>query len=204
MSEKLNFVASVDAREDISSSFPLSRMLHCHNVGLRMASYAKNHLGWDNVRCNDMYILGMMHDLGYELNGDPFLHDEAMAEALGHTGYKYMKEIAYHSCMQHDYDSPEMRLLYFGDMTVDGKGKWCTLDERLKDIEERHGKNSEVYKESYDIAVALRGWGFEDTITKKDFITSMNDLDKSQSVDIPDFVDESNIQDICANESQYE
>ena len=97
-----------------------------------------------------------------------------------------------------------MRLLYFGDMTVDGKGKWCTLDERLKDIEERHGKNSEVYKESYDIAVALREWGFEDTITKKDFITSMNDLDKSQSVDIPDFVDESNIQDICANESQYE
>ena len=172
----LKIVASVDIEADVPSSFPLSRMLHCHNVGLRMASYAKKHLGWDDVKCNDMYILGMMHDLGYELNPDPFEHDEAMSEALGHTGYKYVKEIAYHSCMQTEFDSPEMRLLYFGDMTVDGRGKWCTLEERLKDLEKRHGKDSKVYKESLDIAIALEGWGFDDRITENDFITCMEEL----------------------------
>lgn len=171
-----NYVAPVNIHEDVPDSFPLSRMLHCHNVGLRMASYAKKHLGWDDVKCNDMYILGMMHDLGYELNPDPFNHDEAMSEALGHTGYKYMNEIAYHSRMQNEFDTPEMRLLYFADMTVDARGKWCTIDERLKDLEERHGKDSDVYRESVDIANALEEWGFDDNVTKDDFITSLQDL----------------------------
>ena len=150
-------------------------MLHCHNVGLRMYSYAKKRLGWYEDECNDMYILGMMHDLGYELNGDPFEHDNAMSRALGHTGYKYIREIYYHSCMQTEYDTPAMRLLYFGDMTVDGFGRWCTLEERLKDIEECHGIDSEVYKESKAIADALIKWGFDDKIRPGDFITCIAD-----------------------------
>ena len=175
MSDTDKIVASVDVHKDIPDNFPMSRMLHCHNVGLRMYFYAKKHMGWPEEKCHDMYILGMMHDLGYELNADPFEHDEAMARALGRTGYKYIKEIYYHSRMQTKYDSPEMRLLYFGDMTVDGKGNWVTLEDRLKDLEERHGKNSEVYKESKEIADALVEWGFDDSVTPEDRVERITD-----------------------------
>ena len=173
MSELPESAAKVTRKEEIPADFPLSRFLHCHNVGLRMYSYAKNHWGWAEERCHDMYILGMMHDIGYELNPDAFEHDVAMAEALGHAGYKYMKEIFYHSSLQTEYDTLEMRLLYFADATVDGKGRWCTLDERLQDLEERHGRDSEVYIESVKIANAVRAWGFKDKVTEKDFITSI-------------------------------
>ena len=167
------FVA--EASQDIPESFPLSRMLHCHNVGLRMYSYAKQRWGWPQDRCDDMYILGMMHDIGYELNPDPYEHDEAMAKALGHAGYKYIEEIRHHSFLQTDYDTPEMQLLYFGDSTVDGKGRWCTFEERLKDVEERHGKGSAVYQDTLAIIEHLKSLGFDDTITPEDYISCIHE-----------------------------
>ena len=181
MSNKQSYIASVNIHEDVPSDFPLSRMLHCHNVGLRMYSYAKKHLGWAEEKCQDMYVLGMMHDIGYELNSDPFEHDVAMANALGRSGYKYIDEIYHHSRMQTEYDTPEMRLLYFADMTVDGKGNWVTIEDRLRDLEERHGKDSEVYKESEEIADALAKWGFDDRITEDDYITSISADNKASS-----------------------
>ena len=122
-----------------------------------------------------------MHDIGYELNSDPFEHDVAMANALGRSGYKYIDEIYHHSRMQTEYDTPEMRLLYFADMTVDGKGNWVTIEDRLRDLEERHGKDSEVYKESEEIADALAEWGFDDRITEDDYITSISADNKTSS-----------------------
>ena len=107
--------------------FPESRERHCYNVGLLMYSYAKNVYQWPEDKCRSMFILGKSHDQGYELNKDPFLHDEAMCEALGQDGYIYANEIKYHSKLQDKYDSPELRLLYFADACIDGMGNWCTF-----------------------------------------------------------------------------
>lgn len=143
--------------------FPLSRYRHCYSVGKRMYTYAKEKLHWDEAHCIEMFVLGNIHDIGYELDPDPFRHDEALACGLD-TSYKYANEVRYHSYLQTIYDTPEMRLLYFGDMTVDGNGNWCTLEERLKDLGTRHGYNSDVYIESYKIAEYLRKLGFDDSI----------------------------------------
>lgn len=153
--------------------FPESRYRHCHNVGKKMQQYARDVLHKDEEYCSAMFILGCMHDVGYELDGDAFKHDEVMCEALGQDGYRYATEIRYHSFMQDTYNSVEMRLLYFGDMTVDGMGNWCTLDERLEDIAERHGKDSTVYKESKQIADQLIEWGFDDSLNHVQYANSV-------------------------------
>ena len=75
---------------------------------------------------------------------------------------------------QREYDSPALRLLYFGDMTVDGEGNWCTFDERLADLRKRHGVQSEVYKESYQLATYLRKLGFDDTVHKEHLVETLN------------------------------
>ena len=54
MNNKKNCIASINIHEDIPDTFPLSRMFHCHNVGLRMYSYAKKHLNWTEEKCQDM------------------------------------------------------------------------------------------------------------------------------------------------------
>ena len=143
-------------------NFPENRYKHCHNVGLKMYKYAKEVFKWNEEKCNEMFVLGVIHDIGYELDKDAFGHDIILSNTLKIDGYKYYNEIKNHSKLQHEYDTPEMRLLYFGDMTVDGTGNWCTFEERLKDLEIRYGKDSEVYIESKKIAVQLTTWGFFD------------------------------------------
>lgn len=155
--------------------FPENRFRHCHNVGLKMYQYAKIKLNWEESRCQDMYMLGTLHDIGYELNPDPFLHDVALYNVIGSSGYKYAEEIRNHSIYQDTYDTPEMRLLYFADMTVDGAGNWCTVAERLEDIELRHGKDSEVYAESQKIADKLIEWGFDDELPCSMFVSKINE-----------------------------
>lgn len=111
-------------------------------------------------------MLGLMHDAGYFFNADPFEHDRSMYEVLNRmaSGYfRYANELRFHSKYQDKYDTPEMRLLYYADNTVDAHGNWVTYDGRIKDIEERHGKDSEVYKETAAIIEKCKEWGFDDT-----------------------------------------
>lgn len=143
--------------------FPLSRYRHCYSVGKKMYQYAKEVLHWDEKTCQEMFVLGNIHDIGYEIDPDAFGHDEVLANIMS-DNYKYSNEIRYHSYLQTHYDSPAMRLLYFGDMTVDGMGNWCTFEERLKDLANRYGKKSEVYIESYKIAEYLKSMGFIDKL----------------------------------------
>lgn len=145
------------------NDFPLSRYRHCYSVGKKMYYYAKNVLKWREELCNEMFVLGNLHDIGYELNPDAFKHDEVLADTLRNK-YKYSDEIRYHSKLQYDYDSAAMRLLYFADMTVDGMGNWCTFEERLLDLETRYGKESEVYLESKAIADYLTSLGYDDKL----------------------------------------
>lgn len=144
-------------------NFPMNRYKHCYGVGKRMYAYAKYNLHWSEKRCCEMFVLGNLHDIGYELDPDAFEHDWILASVLSGT-YKYSNEIKYHSKYQTVYDSAELRLLYFGDMTVDGAGNWCTLEERMEDLGKRHGVNSDVYIASLEIANKLKEWGFNDTV----------------------------------------
>lgn len=154
--------------------FPESRYKHCHNVGLKMYSYAKFHMGMNETQCQQMFLLGILHDVGYELNSDAFMHDVAMSEILKNSNYIYADEIEYHSYLQHDFDSQAMKLLYFGDMTVDGQGNWVSFEERLCDIKKRHGIESDVYKESVKIANQLIEWGFDDSLSVDEYISSIS------------------------------
>ena len=144
------------------SNFPMSRYKHCYSVGKQMYEQAKK-MGYDENFCRDMFVLGNIHDIGYELDGSVEGHGTVLSECLKDS-YKYSKELRYHSDFQKEYDSIPMRLLYFGDMTVDGQGNRCTFEERLKDIAIRHGENTEEYRVSKDLALYLRELGFDDSI----------------------------------------
>lgn len=145
------------------TNFPENRYKHCYSVGKKMYQYAKDVLKWDENTCVEMFVLGNLHDIGYEMNGNCFGHDKVLADAL-HGSYRYSNEIELHAGLQKRYDTPAMRLLYFADMTVDGEGNWCTFEERLQDIRTRYGKESEEYKESVQIAEYLIKLGFNDSL----------------------------------------
>lgn len=135
----------------------LNRLKHCHAVGTLMRSYAKTKLQWDDDKCEEMFVLGCLHDIGYGLNNIKVDHSEALADIL--DGYKYADEIRHHSFLS-DYHSDELDLLYYADASVDYKGDYCTFDERLDDIGSRHGTYSVAYIESAKIQEYLKSKGF--------------------------------------------
>lgn len=147
----------------INDNLPINRYAHCYNVGKRMYDYAKRKLSMNESFCVEMFTLGNIHDIGYEFDSGAFGHDILISESLKDS-YKYWREIKFHSKLQTEYDTLAMRLLYFGDSTVDGYGNWCTFSERLNDIKVRHGAGSDVYTETKKIINYLIQIGFDDTI----------------------------------------
>lgn len=181
---KIKTTSTVEIRngeKPFSIEFPESRMRHCHNVGLKMYYYAKERQGASEELARDMYLLGMLHDIGYGFHPDAFLHEEYMCKTLNSStdgNYKYTKEILFHSKYQAEYDSPAMRLLYFADATVDAMGNWVTYEERLSDLETRYGIESEVYIESKLIADKCIEWGLDDKFVPKEVSTNFEKVDE--------------------------
>ena len=140
--------------------FPEDRYKHGYSVGKRMYYYAKYKMWLKEKFCREMFVLGNIHDIGYEFDSYAFGHDIGLASTM--EVYKYINEIRYHSRLQHSFDSLAMRLLYYGDSVVDGYGNWCTYEERLQDLEVRYGSNSEVYRASEDIIDYLKDLEYDD------------------------------------------
>lgn len=148
---------------NLNIDFPENRYKHCYAVGKIMYEYSKQIFEWPEEKAIEMFVLGNIHDIGYELEPDPFKHEEIIANSLSNS-YKYYNEIKYHSKLQNKYQSKELDLLYFADMVVNGYGNLCTFEERLQDLKNRYGENSDVYIETEKIAQYLFEKGFEDII----------------------------------------
>lgn len=130
---------------------PENRLKHCYGVGWVMYKVAKDYYKWNENKCREMFILGLLHDAGYEFvghNDSSILHSKILSKLLNHNNYCYDKEIKYHDMFTKKYKSKELELLWLADMVVDGQGNIVGFEGRIKDIKKRHGKNSKVAKDS--------------------------------------------------------
>ena len=93
----------------------------------------------------EMFTLGLLHDIGYEFGGSEE-HHKTGADILEKQNYKYHKEVLYHDKPTEDYSSPELDLLNFADMHIDKKGNYVSFEDRLEDIKNRRGENSPHYR----------------------------------------------------------
>lgn len=125
------------------------RMLHSLGVAKRMKRLT-NELYPDNDEfANEMFILGLLHDVGYEFTYIQQKHAEVAGNTLEMNGYKYWKEVYYHG------KSEALRILNIADLLTDSKGNQTTLQERLRDVKKRYGENSFAYKDFQKLAKKL-------------------------------------------------
>lgn len=94
------------------------------------------------VDSNDAFILGLLHDIGYQFTENKGEHAKIGGEILRNQGYKYWKEVYYHGIPQEDFDSTMLQLLNYADMTIGPTGNELTIEERILDISNRYGKGS--------------------------------------------------------------
>ena len=118
-----------------------NRKKHIFAVAKLMEEKAEE-LGLDK---EEMFTLGFLHDIGYEFGGSEEHHIKGY-EILSKQNYKYAKEVRYHGMPTQEYTSLALDLLNYADMHINKKGEYVTFEDRLADIAERRGKDSNAYK----------------------------------------------------------
>lgn len=119
-----------------------------HILGVaRKAKILADKLKPNNVQyAEDMFLLGIMHDLGYEFIESNASHAAIGGEILKRSGYQYWEEVTQHGDETVDDMTDELFILNCADMSTGPNGEDFTFDERLKEIAQRFGKDADAYK----------------------------------------------------------
>ncbi len=121
------------------------RVKHSISVARKMVKIAQSkHLSTDEI--NNCFLIGYVHDIGYEFIKDGMKHNIIGGEILKNSGFKFWQEVYYHGEINPTYTSLYLDILNQADMQIDKDGNDVGYVGRLKDIEERYGKDSDVYK----------------------------------------------------------
>lgn len=120
----------------------IERVQHSLAVANKMKKIASENPDLYPVNPDDMFILGMLHDVGYKFTNNQEDHAKIGGDILKRQGYQYWKEVYYHGLLQSDYDSTELRLLNYVDMITGPSGEDMTIKQRINDIGDRYGTGS--------------------------------------------------------------
>ena len=94
----------------------------------------------------DMFLLGMLHDMGYEFAESNSEHAAIGGKILKRSGYKYWQEISLHGDETIENMSDELFILNCADMSTGSSGEQFTFEERLAEIAARFGEDAAAYK----------------------------------------------------------
>lgn len=137
-----------------------------------VANYMYEHAKDYGLNPEQMYTLGLLHDIGY-LHGSVG-HSSYGADMLSrmHLDDRFTYAIANHG---EDLSlmfvvSPELKLLVEADLQIDSDGNFIGFEERLNQIRERYGDTSTQYIKTKSSMCYLLGrrWGeYIDTKNEK-------------------------------------
>ncbi len=123
-----------------------SRWQHILGVA-RKAKILADKLKPNNVQyAEDMFLLGIMHDLGYEFMESNASHAYVGGEILKRNNYQFWSEVSLHGDETVKNMSDELFILNCADMSTGPNGENFTFDERLEEIASRFGKDADAYK----------------------------------------------------------
>jgi len=123
----------------------IARLQHSLAVARKMRNLTAQNRQRFSCSPEDMFYLGMLHDLGYEFVENQNEHEIMGGQILREQGYRFWREIFYHGNPDAEYYSPELDLLNYCDMTTGPNGEDMTIEERIADIMHRYGEDSEQY-----------------------------------------------------------
>ena len=159
------------------------RIKHMHSVAELMYKY-HDAFKCEKLSKNEVYILGLNHDIGYiggsdghetrgyimfKLFGDTYTTD-VISDCIRYHGVSFEEYMEIHQCDEKHIPN-ELILLKFADMMVysvgEDAGKVVGFNRRLKRIKERDGEDSETYKSCLASVEFIKRW-MKENIDSKD------------------------------------
>ncbi len=137
------------------------RKKHIFAVAELMQKYGEER-GYTKSQCNELYTLGLLHDIGYAFleEKDYEKHEVVGGLFLKEQGYKFWQEVYYHGVANSPYQSEYLDLLNLADMHIDYTGEYVSFDERLQDISRRYNTKIEELN-SFKVVQELKAKGYK-------------------------------------------
>lgn len=151
-----------------------------HILGVARKAYdiAKEE-GYNEDFCRKMFMIGWVHDVGFEFSETYKEHPRVSSEMLYQlicmrnkfdmdVPIRTNHAIWYHGQFPEIGDdttqaarvslvtNDEWRILNMADMQVDSKGNEVSVTEKLSEIKDKYGEGSEQYKTACEICVAIQ------------------------------------------------
>ena len=133
-----------------------ARWQHIIGVARRARALAEKLRPADEAFAEDMFLLGMLHDFGYEFAEDPSDHPSVGAEILKRQGYRYWNEVANHGNVNVTEVSDALFVLSCADMTTGPHGESFTMQDRIDNMAQRYGRDSSHHKRAIIAAGRLQ------------------------------------------------
>lgn len=130
------------------------RLSHILSVARKCYEIAKKE-GFEEDFCRKMWLIGWLHDIGYEFTTDKRKHPDISVELMQNLCVNIngvdINAIKYHG-RNPEKITDEWRILNTADMLIDSKGIEVGIMARLEDIEYRFGRYSDIYLTACDVA----------------------------------------------------
>ncbi len=133
-----------------------NRLKHVLQVGRKAQGLARDVFGWDGLRCRQMFILGFLHDCGYEFSVHQTEHENLGGELLRTLGFAHWREVYYHGKVTSEYSSDELLILNYADLTTSSTGEDITFEQRLEGILKRYGEESIQYVNALSLVESVK------------------------------------------------
>ena len=131
-----------------------NKMRHILSVARQCEIIARKKYMLDETSCKKAFMIGYLHDIGYEFSKTNIEHPETAYNLLMQTFNLKIPEILYHGDANVE-QSLFLAILNEADLTVDGFGNVVSVDARLKDIKDRYGDSSEQYINAFNLSQKL-------------------------------------------------
>ena len=124
-------------------------------LGVARKAYAISKAqGYNEEFARHMFLLGWMHDVGYEFAESKEQHSHISAQ-MYLLLTKNEPDIAYRAIKERgrlpELPTEEWKILTMADMLTDSNGNEVSAEARLSGIRQRYGMQSEEYKTSCEV-----------------------------------------------------
>lgn len=133
------------------------RIVYCLGVARKMKKLAEQAHPGDKDFANDMFILGLIHEVGFEFTTLDIVANEIGGSALKRNGYKYWEEASHFGIGHCQYKSEALDILNTAILTTSEDGEDISVEEKLEETANSiMGENSIQYGNYKDIATSLK------------------------------------------------
>ncbi len=133
------------------------RLHHLLGVAKKCYQLAKER-GHDEEFCRKMFLLGFIHDIGFEFSGSTKVHEEISAQMLQYLGLdensNEVQAVKHHNSFL-SRGNEEWLILVEADMTTDNEGNPISVMARLDSIQDIYGDYSEEYEYACELCAQV-------------------------------------------------